>query len=629
MTSKALFVFYRRSECISFQHLTRCPQKLTSSSRMARIGLTKNKCLVLFAIGYIILTVRLSVWHQGCIDQLNTKTTSSDQLNTKTNNEVKTDNEVKDEKSLREVDAADDPEKILKPSSGNKEFVIETYDHKTLLDVKYVSNTVHYVWCGKRWFEFHHYLSMKSVLREIQPDLIIFHHDYLPILDEWLYNTWFDDLRDEFPFLFLRAAYPQEKLCLDHKRPNPEFINAQLTERGGIYVNEHTMMLRFPIEFKEYDYIKGRDSETGFGFLLARRGFPGNRSLSNLLQNSNIKTRYMRCISYTSITTLKTNKYVKTPMCMNIDKTIYPKDIWMRDDEFGRVTRRVFYGSPEIPKAQPKYDTLIPNIAHMVWLGGGRMDFLFYLSVLSLLHVVEVEALYIHGDAPPSGPYWERVKDHPRLHHIFREAPHTVYGTRVKVLSHVTDIWRVDFMIKYGGIYVDTDTAFVKPLDKFIRAFDAVASYDWTYWNHPFPDTINFGVTSGKKNATYWQHFQKSMTWFRDEDWAWNGLRRPYKLQEKYPQLIRLDPHFQVICFEYKCHPTWHPEYHNESIHHLNTNSIKDWRNDVYAFHWTLPTPPELMNESALIRSTTMFAEIGRFILEKAGVDIKKYIEKR
>ena len=92
-------------------------------------------------------------------------------------------------------------------------------------------------------------------------------------------------------------------------------------------------------------------------------------------------------------------------------------------------------------KQKPNYDSFMPNIAHMIWLGGGQMDFLFYLSVLSLLHVAVVDNIYIHGDAPPSGPYWERVKHHPRLHHIFRQVPHTVFGSSATDLSHVRDIW--------------------------------------------------------------------------------------------------------------------------------------------------------------------------------------------
>ena len=56
--------------------------------------------------------------------------------------------------------------------------------------------------------------------------------------------------------------------------------------------------------------------------------------------------------------------------------------------------------------------------------------------------------------------------------------------------------------------YFDTDTIWVRPLEKNIRTFDAVGTYDWPYWNHPFPDIINFGVLLGKRNAPYWHKFQ-------------------------------------------------------------------------------------------------------------------------
>ena len=203
---------------------------------------------------------------------------------------------------------------------------------------------------------------------------------------------------------------------------------------------------------------------------------------------------------------------------------------------------------------------------------------------------------------------------------IFRETPRMVYRNNVNVISHVSDIWRVDFMLKYGGVYVDTDTVFVRELDANIRSYDAVGSYDWTDWNSPFPDTINFGVAIGKRNATYWHLFQESMRWFIDRDWSWNGLRQPYKVQERHPDLVRIDPHLQVICFEFKCHPTWWPGYHNESVHHVNSDSIRDWRTDVYAFHWTMPTPHELKSEENLMKADGMFADIGRFILQKAGL---------
>ena len=144
-------------------------------------------------------------------------------------------------------------------------------DDGMLLNKNYMPNTIHCV-------DFNHYLSMKSVMREVQPDLIIFHHEVLPVIDKWIYNTWFDKLRKEFPFIYVMTTGQAEKICFQSQKPNPNFIYTQLTKHGGIYVHEQTMFLQFPNGMRKY--------ETGYGFLLLKKGFHGNRSSANKIRNS-------------------------------------------------------------------------------------------------------------------------------------------------------------------------------------------------------------------------------------------------------------------------------------------------------------------------------------------------------
>ena len=47
---------------------------------------------------------------------------------------------------------------------------------------------VHFIWCGERWFEFKHYLSVMSVRRAIQPDKIYIHYEQTPPLDRVYYH---------------------------------------------------------------------------------------------------------------------------------------------------------------------------------------------------------------------------------------------------------------------------------------------------------------------------------------------------------------------------------------------------------------------------------------------------------
>ena len=78
--------------------------------------------------------------------------------------------------------------------------------------------------------------------------------------------------------------------------------------------------------------------------------------------------------------------------------------------------------------------------------------------------------------------------------------------------SHVSDVWRVDIMLKYGGIYVDVDAIFVRPLTKKLRAYDVVVSYDWYQCGFP-ADVLNLGVIVSKPRARFWELCMVLYSW--------------------------------------------------------------------------------------------------------------------
>ena len=109
------------------------PSSVSSIVNMRRTKLTKKKCLILCIGVSFILTVYF--WLNGT-------------LGYSENLKYLTIYEVKDNIS---------ESNISRTNVG-------------ILNYKHVPNTVHYVWCGERCFQFNHYLSMKSVLKEIKPD---------------------------------------------------------------------------------------------------------------------------------------------------------------------------------------------------------------------------------------------------------------------------------------------------------------------------------------------------------------------------------------------------------------------------------------------------------------------------
>lgn len=347
-----------------------------------------------------------------------------------------------------------------------------------LLHPDYAPNTVFYVWCKRSCLEFQHYLNIRSVINNLRPDNVVFFYAYEPPIDSVSYNTFYWELKEEYAFFRTIQVNESSNICQQFGRANLDFIRQLLSKWGGWYIHESTLVSNYTASFRNVTFINGINEDTGRGFMLSQLGFP----VDNMTNPNRITT--MKCAP--NITQYNAAAKDNKPFCIDVNFPYVPKNIWGMEDDFGRLCRRIFYGSSDIPVARQDFSVLAPNIGHMIWMGGGRMDFLFFLGVLSLLYVAEVEMVYMHGDGPPIGPYWNKLKKHPRVRYIFRKIPKTVYGNSVLDRPHVSDVLRVDIMVRYGGIYIDSDSVVVRKFDEGIRAYDAVVSYDWTQWDLPF-----------------------------------------------------------------------------------------------------------------------------------------------
>ena len=95
--------------------------------------------------------------------------------------------------------------------------------------------------------------------------------------------------------------------------------------------------------------------------------------------------------------------------------------------------------------------------------------------------------------------------------------PNFVFGKNVKNMLHMSDVYRVQIMLKYGGIYSDTDVIWVKHIPEYFREYDAVAALDWPDMYNTYPDYINFGTCLGKKGAKAWKLMRDTMKDFKDD----------------------------------------------------------------------------------------------------------------
>lgn len=151
-------------------------------------------------------------------------------------------------------------------------------------------NNVFFVWCGKRWFEFRHYLSVISVIKNLDPDNIYFYYDNYPIMDHWIYNNWISYIKSDFPFF---KIIEMKSACLGHKNYNRDWIKNRLSELGGIFMGENSFLTFYPLSLRKYEFIDAMNFEEQTGFLLGKNNLPGRRTFTELLKVYNYFFSYL------------------------------------------------------------------------------------------------------------------------------------------------------------------------------------------------------------------------------------------------------------------------------------------------------------------------------------------------
>lgn len=298
--------------------------------------------------------------------------------------------------------------------------------------------TVFYVWCGQRPFEFRNYLSVRSVLRTLRPDTVWFYYESEPVVDGKLYNTWWHELIDDVPFFHRRSLLDVDggrNACDGPGRPSVNFVHALVTSRGGTFVDESTLVVaRLPDDGVTVAVEISDASDVRLQLLKADRGI----SCSTVSFNGNLMwspptVRVLGCPSVSNLAD------ANSTLCVHVARSLYPKDIWTLDGDAGRMLRREFYGRPDVVTPAPSFDRLAPNIAHVIWVGGGKMNFLFFLCVLSLLHVAKVDVVYVHGDQAPTGVYWDMlVNSSQNIQLVLRENSGQVCMSRTQIcFTHI------------------------------------------------------------------------------------------------------------------------------------------------------------------------------------------------
>ncbi|ESO89438.1 hypothetical protein LOTGIDRAFT_165035 [Lottia gigantea] len=480
--------------------------------------------------------------------------------------------------------------------------------------------TLHYIWCGKRAFEYKHYLAIKSANRAAKPDKIFFYYENLPEVDDEGYYLWFNQTLQEIDHLLPRQLNAS---CPRRGAERYLLVLEILEQHGGIYVPEDALWVDFPVHLRINPLVTGvtarNPTEFLDGIIVAKRaGFKKPTNTEELLvvlslgkhEHGGIKP----CVPIETYANDATGDFI----CVTVTSSLFPRDIWEDNSKFGMLARVVAYGVTNIA-VKHNLRNPIPRIAHYICLETCEIKFITYLSMLSSVYVAGLHKVYLHGVREPSGKWWQNIKDDSRFMFVYREYPETFHDKSGMTKHLANGIMKLAILLKYGGVYQDPNVLWTKKIDDHYFGYDVVVSPDW-HLHGSWPDSVNHGAVMSKRNSEYLMRFRSTLQKHKLSPFWYVDHFIAYRIIEKHPDLVNFDRHFQVKCLNHNCHPTWQPHYRSGLLQNKPGASF-NWQNDTMSIHWT-DTFPELDIDMIKYTSGTI-VDVSRNILATAGIDIQ------
>ena len=578
--------------------------------RMGNRRLCWNRSFVLFVFLILLIVNVVFVRHYlGQVD-LNNVFTMSTFYGHKNDNgficlngkDFKPDTIGIEDKSRPDLDFGNETKKTLAVTRANQinmeslEETIQEFAKEPIpLDIS-IPMIVHQIlWADTMTFR--NYLSVLSVWKILKPYQIRLYVRKRFTQKEFVYNDWYQKAICRISSLqvFRPDFLNSMKYSINDERNGALSV---LKETGGVYVNINTIMAS-SVWLQLNSTYAGVAEDLSIGYL-------------TMTQNSKPPDNFTAGLATKCVTE---KAFSGSELCITIQRQVFPYDIMWDNSSFAVLARTLFFGKPDIRRPSTAFPP-IPKIVHYVWFGSGHMDYSMYLSFLSSQRFIQPQQIRIYIDTNNTCPYLKKMAEYNNVEVVFYGPLKTIFQKPVRAVSHASDFLRADVLYRFGGVYIDWDVYWLKPIDDLIsKGYETIASldyYDNMFPRKEYPDTINMGVLLSRPGSRFIILWRDSYRQYTGGHHTWHAVENVYKLYEEYPDILVIDKRLQIMCHELRCHPLWLNDYKDTKAHHEF-----DFQKDVYAVHFTYPTPEAFKSEKLVLESEGYFADMARHILGK------------
>lgn len=250
---------------------------------------------------------------------------------------------------------------------------------------------------------------------------------------------------------------------------------------------------------------------------------------------------------------------------------------------------------------------VVPNVFHYIFLGSNwDFTFLCYLSFRSLERFVKPEKIFIFGNVVLTGKWWNLTVEEVKniyyvkvpcgsasvLGNFLQSAPS---GKPYAYKQHSADVLRLEILLRYGGIYTDTDFLFLKSLDP-LRKYSAA-------YGREFAGILNNGISFARRGSPI---FRLLLEQYRSYD----GKKEHYSEKSIWNlnTLAKLYPHLVYIEEDHLKRPNKSNMIFEGNFNWSQNNALHLWTTS-----WRRKNQPTGIED--IMKKNTTLGEISRFIL--------------
>jgi len=179
-----------------------------------------------------------------------------------------------------------------------------------------------------------------------------------------------------------------------------------------------------------------------------------------------------------------------------------------------------------LPNGAPLKPHRIPKIVHFIFgldknFGNHDFGFIHYLAIRTAKLAIKPEILYLHYFYESKSPWWEKVKPLVTLKKL-KSIPTSIFGNPVNDVAHRADVVRLEILLEYGGIYLDSDMFVFKSIDNLLHNPAVMGRQD--------VQGLCNAMILAEKNSSFIQRWYQNYKTFDDKVWDYHSVVLPEKL---------------------------------------------------------------------------------------------------